>query len=188
MSNDAFEDADAGIFGSSTAPLTTTTTTTSTTTTTTTTTTPTPAATTETPSTQENIPERAENSRMRVRPSRFDPAMMQNMAAAFGGEDADIGLGFPVAQTTAPFDGGLSLSRGRPGRGRPVANPNPLADVPLARDLGNGGYCRVCDGEDAAGCRARAAGKTAVSDYRHYIILFSPMRHQRLPCPNHRYQ
>jgi len=55
------------------------------------------------------------------------------------------------------------LSRGRPGRGRPVANPNPLADVPLARDLGSGGYCRICDGEDAAGCRARDAVQCATN-------------------------
>jgi hypothetical protein len=163
MSNDAFEDADAGLFGSSTVPLTTTTTTTSTTTTTTTTTTPTPLATTEAPSTPpktlENIPERAENSRMRVRPSRFDPAMIESMAAAFGGEDADIGLGFPVRSDSAQSDGGLSLSRGRPGR--PVANP--LADIPLARNIGSGGFCRVCEGEDAAGCRARAAVQCATN-------------------------
>ena len=168
---EAFEDADAGLFMSSTAPLTTTTTTTSTTTTTTTTTTPTPAATTTTsppttPPTLVRDPERTD-SRLRVRPGRFDPAMMQNLAnmgafGAMGADDADLGLGFPEFNrqplpATGPSNGGLSLGRGRPGR--PVNNPMPELPAAFARNAGGSGYCRSCDGEDAAACELRTPGK-----------------------------
>lgn len=135
-----FEDADADLFMSSTISLTTTTPKPSTTTTTTTTSAPTPPP---------RSPERMD-ARLRGRPERprfFESSEVEDAGlfdyygdAMFGFDNYD-GTDYEV--TDSVFE--------------TTVNNRPNANVNQQKSGSGAGYCRICSGEDAAGCAARSA-------------------------------